>query len=100
MARDPNATYDPALNDADVNQSAAAQDIFEFTQELRRQASASDPDSPSELTFQEIITAAIKHVPGAAASILAMLRDDSKLASDGEMLGHILTRQLGLYEGG
>ncbi|MEE9360855.1 MAG: hypothetical protein V3U85_10270 [Hyphomicrobium sp.] len=95
--RSPDEIYETGLNDPDVNQQDAAINIFAFVQELRRQASASDPDSPDELTFQEIITASIKHVPGVATSFLAMLRDDSKMASDGEMLGHILSRQLGLY---
>ena len=95
--RAPEATYDGSLNQPDPNQEDAAEKLFAFAQELRKQASASDPDSPDELTFQEIVTAAVQHVPGSAMAIMAMLRDESKLASDIEAIGHIISRQLGVY---
>ena len=91
--RSPNALYDGDLNGPDVDQGEASRDIFEFIQALRQAALTDD-----KLTTAEIFQAAIEHVPSAAARILTLVRGGDPIQSDIEMLGHVITRQLGVYD--
>ena len=92
--RDPNATYDPTLNEPTVNQKQVAQTLFDFVQEVRKQMSDQDPDSPGQLTPMEILQIALSKVPAAAPVLVNLIRDDVSNVEDGEFVGHILFRQL------
>lgn len=91
--RAPNAPYNGDLNNPDVDQGEAAREIFDFIQALRH-ASATD----DKLTVNEIFQVAIEHAPGAAARVLDMVRGGDPIQSDVEMLVHVITRQLGVYD--
>jgi len=80
--RVPEAKYDHKLNIPSVNQQQAIRTFFEFTQEVRRQASGKDLDSPGELTSAEVLTAALSKFPDGAAAIVAMLNDDVAMGRD------------------
>lgn len=91
--RAPNAEYDGGLNDPDVDQGEAGREIFEFVQALRR-AAVSD----NKLTVNEIFQVAIEHAPSAAGRILTLVKGGDPIQSDVEMLVHVITRQLGVYD--
>lgn len=91
--RPPNAPYDGNLNDPDTDQGEASREVFEFVQALRQAAESDD-----KLTVTEIFQAAIEHVPSAAARILTLVRGGDPIQSDVEMLVHVITRQLGIYD--
>ena len=91
--RPPNAPYDGNLNDPDTDQGEASRGVFEFIQALRQAAESDD-----KLTTAEIFQVAIEHAPGAAARILTLVRGGDPIQSDIEMLGHIIPRQLGVYD--
>ena len=89
--RDPEALYDPTLNEPDPDQEVASKAVFEFVQALREKAE-------DGLTTSEIFTAAIEHVPGAATKIIELVRGGDPIQSDIEMCSHVVTRQLGVYD--
>lgn len=91
--RSPDAVYDGDLNGPDVDQGEAAKEVFDFVQALRQAAVTDD-----KLTTAEIFQIAIGHAPGAATRILALVKGGDPIQSDIEMMGHILTRQLGVYD--
>ena len=92
--RPPEAAYDSTLNVPSVNQQQAIKSVFEFIQELRRQASFEDEDSPDELTAAEIFTALLEDAPELAVDIIALVRDETALAEDGFNLAVGVTQQL------
>ena len=91
--RSPDALYDGDLNNPDQDQGEAAREVFEFVQALRQAAESDD-----KLTAAEVFQVAIEHAPGAAARVLTMVRGGDPIQSDIEMMGHILSRQLGAYD--
>lgn len=91
--RDPNALYDPTLNEADPDQEVAAKAVFEFVQELRKAALSDD-----KLEIMEIFQVAVANAPGAVAKVIDMVKGGDPIASDVEMLAHIISRQLGAYD--
>lgn len=80
--RSPEAEYDHALNIPSVNQQQAIKSFFELTQEVRRQASDKDLDTPGELTSGEVLRAALEKFPDLATSVVALMRDDVALGRD------------------
>jgi hypothetical protein len=91
--RDPNALYDPNLNDPDPDQEDAARAIFDFVQALRAAAA-----SEGGLDAGKVFQIAISQAPSAALKVVDLVRGGDPLQSDIESVAHVVTRQLGVYD--
>ena len=96
--RDPRDQYDAGLNEPTANQENAARAVFEFVQALRLEASEFDPDSPGELTVEEIFSAAIQRAPGAAMALVSVVKDEHALGDDITEIAHIVVNQLDPFD--
>lgn len=88
------AVYDPARGELSSNQRSVSAKVFELFQEIRRQKGLADADSPGKLTANEIIMAALEHVPGAGASVVSLLEDEVSEEKDFSNIANDLKNQL------